>query len=323
MSAEVQESGKKKKGSKQKKMAVRVDFTPMVDMNMLLITFFMLCTSLSKPQTMEISMPSNDKNITEEQQSKVKASQAITLLLGSDNKLYYYEGEPNYKDYTSLKETSYKPDGLRAILLKKNAAAVRKVNELKQQKLELKISEDEFTKQLSEIKGGKDTPTVIIKATDDASYMKLMYMKGLCYEEQGNKNAARYCAMRMYAIQECMRNPRKKRPRFLDLQGYACSDAMNAFIERYTAFLEETYRGINRRLLMIVGILFLAVFLVLTLFLKIYFIIAALESIMLGMLTYLLQKRRMPDIFQKNQLNAIEKYVEQEVLEFDRPIRFS
>lgn len=48
MSAEVQESGKKKKGSKQKKMAVRVDFTPMVDMNMLLITFFMLCTSLSK-----------------------------------------------------------------------------------------------------------------------------------------------------------------------------------------------------------------------------------------------------------------------------------
>lgn len=158
---------------------------------------------------------------------------------------------------------------------------------------------------------------------DDASYMKLMYMKGLCYEEQGNKNAARYCAMRMYAIQECMRNPRKKRPRFMDLQGYACSDAMNAFIERYTAFLEETYRGINRRLLMIVGILFLAVFLVLTLFLKIYFIIAALESFMLGMLTYLLQKRRMPDIFQKNQLNAIEKYVEQEVLEFDRPIRFS
>ena len=37
------------------------DFTPMVDMNMLLITFFMLCTTLSKPQTMEISMPSNDK----------------------------------------------------------------------------------------------------------------------------------------------------------------------------------------------------------------------------------------------------------------------
>ena len=59
--AEIQENNnKEKKGSKQKKMNIRVDFTPMVDMNMLLITFFMLCTSLSKPQTMEISMPSND-----------------------------------------------------------------------------------------------------------------------------------------------------------------------------------------------------------------------------------------------------------------------
>lgn len=98
---------------------------------------------------------------------------------------------------------------------------------------------------------------------------------------------------------------------------------MDSFIERYTDFLEDTYRGINRRLLLIVGVLFLIVFLVLVLVLKIYIVIAALEALMLGMLTYLLQKRRMPDIFQKNQLNAIEKYVEETVLEFDRPIRFS
>ena len=174
MSAEVQESGGKNGKSKQKKFAVRVDFTPMVDMNMLLITFFMLCTTLSKPQTMEISMPSNDKNITEEQKSMVKASQAITLLLGPDNKLYYYEGEPNYNDYTSLKETTYGPDGLRSILLQKNATAVNKVRALKQQKLDLKISDEEYKKQVSEIKSGKDTPTVIIKATDDASYMNLI-----------------------------------------------------------------------------------------------------------------------------------------------------
>ena len=174
MSAEVQESGGKNGKSKQKKFAVRVDFTPMVDMNMLLITFFMLCTTLSKPQTMEISMPSNDKSITEQQKSMVKASQAITLLLGADNKLYYYEGEPNYKDYTSLKETSYTPDGIRSILLQKNVAAVNKVRALKLQKLDLKISEEEYRKQVSEIKSGKDTPTVIIKATDDASYMNLI-----------------------------------------------------------------------------------------------------------------------------------------------------
>ncbi len=174
--AEIQESGGKKKGgkSKQKKMTVRVDFTPMVDMNMLLITFFMLCTTLSKPQTMEISMPSNDENITEDQKSKVKASQAITLLLAGEDKLYYYEGEPNYKDYTSLKETTYGKDGLRAMLLRRNAVAVNAVNALKQDKLNLKITEDEYKEQASEIKSGKDTPTVIIKATDDASYRNLI-----------------------------------------------------------------------------------------------------------------------------------------------------
>ena len=175
MSAEVQESSGKKRGKgKQKKMTVRVDFTPMVDMNMLLITFFMLCTTLSKPQTMELSMPSNDKDITEQQKSMVKASQAITLLLGADNKLYYYEGEPNYRDYTSLKETTYGANGLRAVLLQKNAAAVNQVRALKQQKLDLEITDDEYKKKVSEIKSGKDTPTVIIKATDDASYMNLI-----------------------------------------------------------------------------------------------------------------------------------------------------
>lgn len=44
---------------------------------------------------------------------------------------------------------------------------------------------------------------------DDESYLKIMFMKGVRYEELENKNAARYCAMRMLAIQECIKNPRK------------------------------------------------------------------------------------------------------------------
>ena len=172
--AEIQDTGGKKGNSKQKKMTVRVDFTPMVDMNMLLITFFMLCTSLSKPQTMEISMPSNDKNITEDQQNKVKASQAITLLLAGDDKIYYYEGEPNYEDYTSLKESDYTSNGIEKVLLAKNATAVKEVAELKVKKENLEINEEEYKKQVAEVKGAKDTPTVIIKATDDATYKNLI-----------------------------------------------------------------------------------------------------------------------------------------------------
>jgi len=167
--------GKKKKGgSKQKKISVFVDFTPMVDMNMLLITFFMLCTSLSKPQTMEINMPSNDKNITNEDRDAVKASQAITLVLAGGDSIFYYTGQPDYKDFNSLKLSSYKADGIRAFLLKRNTEAVNKINDLKEKKLQLKISQAQFTKQVSEIKGGKGTPVVIIKAADKATYKNLI-----------------------------------------------------------------------------------------------------------------------------------------------------
>lgn len=85
-----------KKESKQKKMNVRVDFTPMVDMLMLLITFFMLCTSLSKPQTMELTMPSNDENTQENQKNEAKASETVTLYITADNKIYYGAGIPKY-----------------------------------------------------------------------------------------------------------------------------------------------------------------------------------------------------------------------------------
>ncbi len=172
--AEVQDNNKggKKKG-KQKKMSVFVDFTPMVDMNMLLITFFMLCTSLSKPQTMEISMPSND-NVSEEQQSKVKASQAITFILGADDKVYYYLGEPDYKDYASLKQTDYSAEGMRAMLLDRNKKVVARMNDLKQQRADLKISEEEYTEKASELKSDKSSPVVIIKATDQSKYKNLV-----------------------------------------------------------------------------------------------------------------------------------------------------
>ena len=176
--AEIQENsggGKKKKGgSKQKKLSVHIDFTPMVDMNMLLITFFMLCTSLSKPQTMEITMPSNDKKITKDDQPPVKASQAVTLVLAGGDSLFYYEGLPDYKNYQSLKLTTYGVNGIRSMLINKNREAVIKINELKEKKLQMKISEAQFKKEVSEIKGGKNTPTVIIKATDNSTYKNLI-----------------------------------------------------------------------------------------------------------------------------------------------------
>lgn len=175
--AEVQqkEKGKEKKG-KQKKMTIRVDFTPMVDMNMLLITFFMLCTSLSKPQTMELAVPSKDK-VEAGDENKAAESRAITFLLAGGGKVYYYMGKPDYEDPATLKETTYDAGGIRALLLERNKKVVAKIEELKQQKREHKLSVQEYEQKVREAKADKEgrvAPIVMIKATDDSSYKNLV-----------------------------------------------------------------------------------------------------------------------------------------------------
>lgn len=172
--AEVNTGGGEQKKGQPQKLNLRVDFTPMVDMNMLLITFFMFCTTLSKPQTMDIVMPTKDKDLTEDDKNQVKASKAITLILGEDNKVYYYMGEPNYSDYTSLKETSYGAGGLRDILLERNKDAVAKMRELKIDRAKKRITEDQFKEKSSEIRNAKDGQVVVIKPTDGASYKNLV-----------------------------------------------------------------------------------------------------------------------------------------------------
>lgn len=83
------------KGGKvrSKKQSTRVDLTAMVDLAFLLITFFMLTTSLSKPSAMDIAKPDKDKNNTDNK-LEVKQSQTMTLLLGKNNKIMWYMGVP-------------------------------------------------------------------------------------------------------------------------------------------------------------------------------------------------------------------------------------
>ncbi len=174
--------------SKQKKMSSRVDFTPMVDMMMLLITFFMLCTTLSKPQAMQLTMPSNDKNVQDEDKSATKASHTITLILAGNNKIYHIDGLPNYEDPTCLKETTWGKDGIRKVLMshvtEESIAPVAKImvakQKLDEKKIKYNMADSIYQKELSELKNGNingekiPTLTIIIKPLDTASYKNMV-----------------------------------------------------------------------------------------------------------------------------------------------------
>jgi len=167
-----QDSGSHKKGKKRrsKKLTTRIDLTPMVDLGFLLITFFMLTTSLIKPQTMEITMPS-DKKVLEEDQTVAKASQAISIILAKDDIVYYYFGKT---EGAKVLKTNYAPDGLRKILLEKNYDVAKQVEDLKVEKAKTHMKEEDYQEKLSSIRANKNAPVVRIMATDDSNYKNLV-----------------------------------------------------------------------------------------------------------------------------------------------------
>ncbi len=153
------DSGARKKGGKvrSKKMSTRVDLTPMVDLGFLLITFFMLTTTLAKPQIMPVVMP--EKDIKQEDLQATKESQVLTLLLGANDKVYYYEGITDAK----LDSTDYSAEGLRKVILDKK-------DRVKQQWGETEKDDPKNPGQKKLI----SKLNVIIKPTKDARYKNVV-----------------------------------------------------------------------------------------------------------------------------------------------------
>ena len=124
-----QDSGKQKKGGKvrSKKNGGKVDLTAMVDLAFLLITFFMLTTSLNKPQAMDVAMP--DKNVETDVKPDIDVDEhrSVTLVLGSDNKIVWYQGAVE-KPLQGPTVIDYSKEGLRAVLLQMKQLVPKQAN---------------------------------------------------------------------------------------------------------------------------------------------------------------------------------------------------
>ncbi|MBO3270169.1 ExbD/TolR family protein [Hymenobacter defluvii] len=112
--ADIQPAAPAKNGKpRAKKMAFRLDMTPMVDLAFLLLTFFMLTSTFSKPNVMELAMPAKGLG------TDVPGSKALTLILGKHNQVHYFYGvnETGTAAAPTLHTTDYSAHGLRQVLL--------------------------------------------------------------------------------------------------------------------------------------------------------------------------------------------------------------
>lgn len=168
--------GHDKKGKKRaKKSSTRVDMTPMVDLAFLLLTFFVMTSTFSKPKVMSLVYPA--KIDEKQEQERPKINNAITFLLSKD-KIFYYTGQFYSKDNgkeppTDLTETNFGPgpNGVRKLLVDKNQFVLKEVKRLDDEFKRGKIDEVAHDTLIINAKSDLQALKVLIK-TDDKTTCK-------------------------------------------------------------------------------------------------------------------------------------------------------
>ncbi len=178
--AEISDSGSSHKGGKKraKKQSTRIDMTPMVDLAFLLLTFFVLTATFSKPKSMELTFPAPlppDQKVDE-------IKKGITILLSKDNRIFYYEGQFRAADddkgkKTTLSELDFSQDSkasLHKYLLEKNKPMQALIRDLDTKHKNKLLEDSTFKRLVKEIKANKESFTYLIKTDDKATYKNVI-----------------------------------------------------------------------------------------------------------------------------------------------------
>ncbi len=145
-----------------KKLSTKVDLTPMVDLAFLLITFFMLTTSLNKPKAMDLNMP---KKLDDKKQD-VKESQVLNVILGKDDIVWYYETSEG--KMTNMDQTTFAGDeGIRKVILKKQKRVEREHKDKEKTIVLIKMADGAKYKNMVDILDEMDITQTKIYAIQD------------------------------------------------------------------------------------------------------------------------------------------------------------
>jgi biopolymer transport protein ExbD len=162
---------------KAKKLSTRVDMTPMVDLGFLLITFFVFTATMSSPTTMDLNMPKDTEK--EEELNKAKASGALTIMLGKNDQVYYYEGEL-LPDGSNFKTSTFKQ--IRDVIINKRKDVISRyvpdaACEAKAKEKLAKLPANDPRKKLTPRQECQDQDfVVVIKPTTEATYKNTVDM---------------------------------------------------------------------------------------------------------------------------------------------------
>ncbi len=143
------------------------DMTPMVDLAFLLLTFFVLAASLSKPKAMEIIYPKEVEN------PKQIGQNTITILIPeNETGVSYYFGK-----FENNPEQLIKLDGttaLREVLLTFNESILVKIQQLESLYSNKELSEESFHAQRTLLMGSDKAPVAVIKTQDKSKFQTVI-----------------------------------------------------------------------------------------------------------------------------------------------------
>jgi biopolymer transport protein ExbD len=180
--AEIAESGggHGKGGKKRaKKQSTRVDMTPMVDLAFLLLTFFVLTSTFSKPKSMELSLPAEPPPGSP---PPPEVKNGVTFLLTKDDRIFYYVGQfyapGNDKGAppTDLKETNFSSDGLHKLLTEQNKWAIDEIKSLTERNKKKELADTTYKRMAIDATANTKAITVLIKTDDQATYRNAIDM---------------------------------------------------------------------------------------------------------------------------------------------------